>query len=140
LLNEIEAVKNTIGSSKGQNLITINDSLLLIKLIAPLAPFIAEELFQALHLAQGVTEPSSIHLTEWPTWNEQLAAESTLIIPVQVNGKVRSQLEVEAHLSQDKNQVLALAKNDAKVQPWLAAGTISKEIYVPGKIVNFVVI
>ena len=96
-------------------------------LLAPFAPHIAEEAWHDL----GGTE--SVFKAGWPKYDEELIKEDVLKIPVQVNGKVRTVLEVEADA--DKDTVLSLAKEKLGDK----AANIVKEIYVPGKIVNFVV-
>lgn len=138
LLNTIESVQKTALTQKTEFMST-ESAVLLVKTIAPLAPFLAEELYQVL---QGTSKPSakdSVHKATWPVWDEQLAVEDLLIIPVQINGKVRAQLELNAAVAADKNEVLSLAKTNDKVQQWLDGKPVIKEIYVPGKIVNLVV-
>lgn len=138
LVNVIEKAQSKItGSSKNKSPITISDALLLVKILAPFAPFIAEELFQAA--AAGDQASDSIHQQEWPATKPDLAREESLQIPVQVNGKVRAQLVVDASQVNEKSVVLELAQALPSMERWLSAGKISKEIYVPGKIINFVV-
>lgn len=99
-------------------------------LLAPMAPHAAEELWEFLGHKQTLTyEP-------WPNFREELAKDDMITVAVQVNGKLRATLEVELDITQE--DMLAKAKADANVAKHLT-GTIVKEIYVPGKIVNFVV-
>ncbi len=99
-------------------------------LLAPMAPHMGEELWSLLGHSKTLTyEP-------WPQFDDALAKDDTITIAIQVNGKLRATLEVEPTISQV--EILALAKADENVTKHLA-GTILKEIYVPGKIVNFVV-
>ena len=72
----------------------------------------------------------------WPQYDEDLLAESTIEVPVQINGKVRSKVHVPADA--DQAAVLAAAKADAKIAEQLAGKAIVKEVYVPGRLVNFV--
>ncbi|HIU87886.1 MAG TPA: leucine--tRNA ligase [Candidatus Avilachnospira avistercoris] len=95
-------------------------------LLAPFAPHIAEEAWHDL----GGTE--SVFKAGWPKYDEELTKDDMLKIPVQLNGKVKAVVEVEA--GADKDTVLRLAKEALGDR---AAGIV-KEIYVPGKIVNFV--
>ena len=100
-------------------------------MLAPFAPHLAEELWQRLGHAQSLArEP-------WPTLDESKLIEDTLELPVQVNGKLRGKVTVPANSSQD--QVLAAAESNEAVKPWLAGKTITKRIYVPGKLISFVV-
>lgn len=99
-------------------------------LLAPMAPHMGEELWEILGGKKTLTYET------WPKFDEALAKDDTITVAVQVNGKLRATLEVEPAITQE--EILAMAKNDENVSKHLA-GTIVKEIYVPGKIVNFVV-
>jgi leucyl-tRNA synthetase len=103
----------------------------LLQLLAPFAPHITEELWQQLG-RQG-----SIHTSDWPIHDEQYLTSDTMTIVVQVNGKLRSQLQLPADA--DEAQVLAAASSDPKVQAALADQPIKKRIYIPKKLVNFVI-
>ncbi|HHT81243.1 MAG: leucine--tRNA ligase [Sphaerochaeta sp.] len=103
----------------------------LIKLLGPYVPHIAEELWElAGH------EPTLANVP-WPTYDEKLTIDSEVQIILQVNGKVRSKSLQEKGLS--KAEMLALAKDDERVQRWIEGKTIVKEIVVPDKLVNLVV-
>lgn len=99
-------------------------------LLNPFAPHITEELWEQLSFGGVVTDQ------KWPVWEAEKCRDNTVEIVLQVMGKVRSRLTIAAGLGQD--EVLALAKADAKIAAALAGKTILKEIYVPGKLVNFV--
>ena len=73
----------------------------------------------------------------WPIYDESKLIESTIEIPVQVNGKLRGKISVDANATDD--MILSTARSDASVKPWLDGKTIKKELYVPKKMVNFVV-
>lgn len=103
----------------------------LLQLLAPFAPHIAEELWQELG------NKGSIHTSEWPTWDESLLVSDTMTIVVQVNGKVRSQLVITTDSTEQA--VTSAAKADKKVAGYLDGKDIKKTIYVPGRLVNFVV-
>ena len=97
-------------------------------LLAPFAPHLAEEAWHDL----GGTE--SVFKAGWPSYEEEMIKEDVIKIPVQVNGKVKTVLEVAADT--DKDKVIELAKEALSGR---ISGSFVKEIYVPGKIVNFVV-
>ena len=99
-----------------------------VQLIAPFAPHVAEELWGKL----GGTD--SVFLQPWPVYDEKLMAEDTVEIAVQVNGKVRGTLAIAKDAQKDDVLSDAKALLGDKV-----SGTIVKEVYVPGKIVNIVV-
>ena len=78
-----------------------------------------------------------LSLSEWASYDESKTVDKTIEIALQVNGKLRGTLEIDADAS--KYDVLAAAKADARVLAQTEGKTIVKEIYVPGKIVNIVV-
>ncbi|HEX7018245.1 MAG TPA: leucine--tRNA ligase [Patescibacteria group bacterium] len=133
-VNEWEAALKTSSADKlGHEELTS-----FIKLLAPFAPFLADELYHQV-ADSSKSSASSVHLSEWPQWNEELAQEEAVMIPIQINGKVRTQIEVKTDSVGDKNAILAEAKSTQIVQKWIEGKEIVKEIYVPGKIVNVVV-
>ncbi|HVI60961.1 MAG TPA: leucine--tRNA ligase, partial [Candidatus Saccharimonadales bacterium] len=103
----------------------------LLQLLAPFAPHITEELWQQL----GHTE--SIHLSQWPKYEEKYLVQDTVTVVIQVNGKLRGEIEVAA--GADEATVVAAAKAHDRAAAYLDGQDIRKTIYVPGKLVNFVV-
>ena len=102
----------------------------LVKMVAPLAPHIAEELWARLgHTATVTYEP-------FPVADAALLVADEVEYPVQVNGKVRSRITVAADADNDTVQALALA--DEKVQAALGGGAPKKIIVIPGRMVNIV--
>ena len=102
----------------------------LVLLLAPFAPHIAEELWQALgHQTTLAYEP-------WPTYDEAAIREDTVEIPVQINGKLRGRIQVPADT--DKAALESAARSDAKIAELLAGKTVLKAVVVPGRMVNFV--
>ena len=103
----------------------------LVLLLSPYAPHIAEELWSILgHTNTLAYEP-------WPTFSEEAIAESHVVVPVQVNGKIRSKLTLPADADAAATEAAALS--DERVKPWLEGKTLVKKIVVPGKMVNLVV-
>ncbi|HOV33879.1 MAG TPA: leucine--tRNA ligase, partial [Candidatus Hydrogenedens sp.] len=102
-----------------------------ILILSPFAPHIAEEIWQRLgHQKTLAYEP-------WPQYDINLIKEDTIEIPIQVNGKLRGKITISITLS-DK-EILEQARCEEKILPYLQGKQIIKEIYVPGKLVNFVV-
>lgn len=103
----------------------------LVQLIAPFAPFLAEELWA--HLGQA----GSVHTSVFPVVDEKWLVSNTVLYPVCVNGKKRSELILPAGTS---NEVIEQeAKGLPDVKKWLEGETIKKVVIVPGKMVNIVI-
>jgi leucyl-tRNA synthetase len=127
-VNELMKLKDTpVASTEDWREATRTLALML----APSAPHIAEELWHQMGY------DFSIHNESWPAWNEELAAADVIEIPVQVNGKVRGRITIPA--TADAAAAIATARADDNVSRYLSEGTVSKEIYVPGRLVNLVV-
>jgi leucyl-tRNA synthetase len=77
-------------------------------MLAPLAPFVAEELWREV-----LGEPESVHLAAWPTFEAGLARRETVVLVVQVDGKVRDRIEVAADTPEERCRELALASDNA---------------------------
>jgi leucyl-tRNA synthetase len=109
------------------------DAAKFLKLLALFAPYLSEELWFRLG------KEFSIHQQRWPDYDADLARGELVTVVVQVNGKLRARLELERKTAKDKKAVLSLAKKHERVQQYIAGKKISKEIFVPGKLVNLVV-
>jgi leucyl-tRNA synthetase len=100
-------------------------------LVSPFAPHVAEELWQHLgHSASLAYEP-------WPAWDEALAVDDVIELPVQVNGKVRARVQLARDASEADARAAALAADGIAAR--LAGQTVRKFVYVPGQVVNLVV-
>jgi len=102
----------------------------LVQLVSPFAPHIAEELWERLGHQRGVFESG------WPAYDEALAAEQTIELVVQVNGKVRGRLRVPPDITKD--DALAAALGDETIARFVS-GTPKKVVFVPGRLINIVV-
>lgn len=103
----------------------------LVALMAPFAPHIADELWQQL----GHTD--TVHIGSWPMFDDQYLVSDTMLIVVQVNGKLRANITLPATASEE--EIVTSAKADEHVATYIAGKEIKKTVYVPGKLVNFVV-
>jgi leucyl-tRNA synthetase len=104
---------------------------ILLLLLAPACPHIAEELWQR------TGHEYSIHNQSWPRWDEALARDEEVTLVVQVNGKVRDRVAVSASISEDEAR--KLASEQPRVKTYLEGKEIVNIIYVPGRLVNLVV-
>jgi leucyl-tRNA synthetase len=103
----------------------------LLKLLAPIAPHLAEELWQQMG---GV---GSVHVQTWPTYNPMALQADTVEIVVQINGKVRDKFPVASGLP--KEDLEAMARQRPKVLQHIGEQQVVKVIVVPDKLVNLVV-
>ena len=101
-----------------------------VLVLAPVAPHITHELWQALGYTTAVVD------AEWPVADENLMKQDSIELVVQVNGKLRSRIQADAEADRDQLEALALA--DDNVQRFIEDKTIRKVVVVPGKLVNVV--
>lgn len=103
-------------------------------LLAPFAPHLAEEIW-----VEVLGQPFSIHKAEWPKYDESLITSDMVTVIVQVNGKLRGTLILNSNQSKSKEEIEKLARKDENVAKWLKDKKIIRTVFVPGKLVNFVV-
>ncbi len=126
LVNELYAREAGLG---GEALGEVLPALALM--LAPFAPYLAEQMWEEL----GRTGP--VFKQAWPSYDEALAAEDSIEIPLQVNGKLRGRLHVAAGTAKETLEKMAL--EDAKLRPYLEGKTVVRVVVVPDKLVNIVV-
>lgn len=126
LLNELYAAEANLSSASLNELCST-----LVLMLAPFAPFVAQELWETL----GHSGP--VFREQWPTYNPELAKEESAELPVQVNGKLRGHVRAPFGTSKDELERLGLACE--KVKPFLEGKTVAKIIVVPDKLINIVV-
>lgn len=137
LLNQMREESEITLSSGGKGYsykqVPISDRQMkdILKLLAPFAPHITEELWYELG------ETQSIHLSDWPTYNEALIIDDEITIGVQINGKARGEVTVSENM--DDDSVFNRALENEKIAYHLKNKNIIKKIYVKGRIINFVV-
>lgn len=124
LLNELEHSNQKAQVSK-------SDFDIFLKLLAPFAPHMTEELWHEM----GHKE--SIHLQKWPTFDASKIVETETTITIQINGKMRALLKIKKDATEEI--VEKTAQNLPEIQKWLANQSIKKTIFVPNKILNFVI-
>lgn len=124
-LNSLEDIKAS-GVEIGKN--NFED---FVKILAPFAPHIAEEIWMTI-----LGHKKSVHLEKWPGYDPALIIESAISLPIQVNGKVRDVIAILKNDSEEKVKNMARASN--KVKAHIGQSEIVKIVYVPGKILNIV--
>ena len=118
--NAMQAIAKTAGGLDKETIETM------AILLAPFAPHIAEEIYELM----GNKE--SVFHQQWPQYDESKLKSDTVEIAIQVNGKLKGNMSIDVNM--DKESILAQAKEKVKID-----GEVKKSIYVPGRIVNFVV-
>ena len=108
-----------------------DDLVALVKLVAPFAPHISDELWEKLG------EKGFLIDAPWPTWDEALTVDQVVTVVVQVNGKLRADFTAQRDATQELLKETALSLD--KVKQYIEQGTIRKVIVIPGKLVNIVV-
>ena len=126
LVNEIYRLSSeaSISASLKEAIKTV------VILLSPLIPHIAEEMWERLGNKESILE------TKWPTYDSGLIKEETIIYVIQINGKVRSKIQLPADI--DKKGLKESVLNDEKIKSWIAGRAIKKFIIVPKKLVNIV--
>ena len=127
----IAALMTLLNELAAKGSVTKEELRTFIILLNPFAPHITEEMYEALGF-EGM-----LNQQKWVTYDEKLCVEDTVEIVVQINGKLKSKLNISADASKD--EMLSAAKSDEKVSAALEGANIVKEIVVSGKLVNFVV-
>ena len=103
----------------------------LILLLSPFTPHFCDELWSVLNFKETVLE------NVWPACDITATTDDHINIAIQVNGKLRGDIDVAAEL--DQNEIIAIAKKHPKIAKYLENTSIKKEIYIPKKLINFVV-
>ncbi|MFQ3613118.1 MAG: leucine--tRNA ligase [Cyanobacteriota bacterium] len=131
-ISELMKLSNALNDSGIPNSPVYADGIrTLVLLMAPFAPHIAEELWQELGGAD------SVHQQTWPSYDPAALIADTVTIVIQINGKLRGSFEAPSGVTQEEQEQLALATEEA--QKYLEGSPPKKVIVVPKKLVNFVV-
>ncbi|MFH0819738.1 MAG: leucine--tRNA ligase [bacterium] len=127
IMEYINALQDCLAAKKeiGQDAV-----LVLAKILAPFAPYLAEELWHELGNKKSIFQES------WPSYDAKIIAEEKITLVIQINGKLRDRLEVERGLPQKEAEELALSQ--AKIKSFLAGREIKKIIFVRDKLINIV--
>ena len=122
----------TVTAERVETLSVVREAIeALVLMVSPFAPHTAEELWERLGHAGGLIQAS------WPAYDAEAAKAETVVVPVQVNGKLRGRITVSPQAGEDELREAALA--DPGVQPYLAGRTVRKVIVAKGKLVSVVV-
>lgn len=117
--------------------ISVDDIRIFLQLCAPFAPHISEEIWAELSPKKFLRSTQSIHLSTWPTYEESYLQESTATVIIQINGKVRDEVNVPIETSEE--DVVKIALEREIVKKWLNGSPVRKIIYIKGRILNLVI-
>jgi leucyl-tRNA synthetase len=116
------------GASVGKDALSV-----LIKLLAPFAPFVSEEIWEKI----SAGDSGSVHLSGWPDYEESFIKENNVVVPVQINGKIRATLEMVRGASE--KEILDAALKNENIIKHLKGAKPSRVVYVGEKMLNIVV-
>ena len=122
---------NSLAKSKAGTKAKVCAAKTLAQLMSPMTPHLSEEIWEKLG------EKNLVSREPWPTVDETMLSDDTITMPIQVNGKLRGQIEVQKDLEPSEIEILALAEEP--VQRALNGASPKKIIVVPGRIVNVVI-
>lgn len=128
-ISKMMEMANSLVSSKA---LSNSDKYIINIMISPFAPHLGEEIWNSI-----LNETDSIFNANWPDYDNELIVDDDFKIAVQVNGKLRGSLLISKNSTKD--QIFSMSKDIENVSRHLDGGELVKEIYVPGKIVNFVI-
>ena len=112
-----------------------------IRVVAPLAPFLAEELYQRylkLNATQAAPQQWSVHQAVWPVADSSLAKEESIILPIQIGGKLRATLTLSADNTFSEAEVVERALMLPDVQKWVTKASLKRAVYIHNKILSLV--
>ena len=122
---------NSLAKSKAGTKAKLSAAKTLAQLMSPMTPHLSEEIWEKLG------EKNLVSREPWPTVDENLLSDDTITMPIQVNGKLRGQIEVQKDLEPSEIEILALAEET--VQRAINGASPKKVVVVPGRIVNVVI-
>jgi leucyl-tRNA synthetase len=120
---------------RAENL-SLDDCISFLKLVSVFAPYVTDELYQQVKTNRS--EFASIHQTSWPQYNPDFCIDETVSMALQVNGKLRGSFSVKTNASND--EVLAIVSTMPEYEKWTTGKTIQKNIIIPNKIINVIVL
>ncbi len=127
----ISSLMELLNALEKKETVSLETARTFAKLLSPVAPHLADELWEALK-GEGFAVDQG-----WPTFDPALLCSDTMTLAVQVNGKLRGDINISSTAT--KEEIILAAKEVENVKKYLDGSTIKKEIYVPSKLVSFVI-
>lgn len=117
--------------AEDKQVLSKKDTEIFLRLLSPLTPHLAEELWEKMGYKK------SVFLESWPEYNKKLINQETWQLIIQINGKVRDKIEVKQGISEKEVKEIALSQD--KIKQWLDSQKPKKIIYIPNRLINIVV-
>jgi leucyl-tRNA synthetase len=130
LVNQVYDVLGAGGRGPGTDAVVAEAVENIVILLSPLVPHIGEEMWHALG------KSGSIFRSKWPSYDKEIIVEKVVTIPIQINGRLRSKIEVRFDISEEDLKKAVLS--DPKAKSWIADKNVKDLIVIPGKLVNVV--
>ncbi|MDD4610755.1 MAG: leucine--tRNA ligase [Patescibacteria group bacterium] len=127
----ISALMILVNALEKEDKLSASSFELLVKILSPFAPHLCEEIWSQLGHKESIFKES------WPKYDPELARDEKIELVLQVNGKVRDRVEVDAEISEA--EAIKLARESEQIKKWTQNKEIIKEVFVKGKLVNIVV-
>ncbi len=126
----VSSLMSLVNEMEKEESIRIENWKMFLKLLAPFVPHLVEELWSQI-------SSHSIFQEKWPKYNKKLIEEEKFELVIQINGKVRDKIEVPIEISEEEAKNLAQERE--KIKKYLADKKIKKVIFIPKKLINFVI-
>ena len=131
----VAALMEALNKIEEENLVLTKQEMeITIKLMAPFAPYLAEELWTNV-----LGNSFSVHQQGWPTYDEGKLEEKMRTIIVQINGRTRGKIDIESDKANVKDAVILAVKREEKIKKYLSGQKIEKVVFLPGRLINFVI-
>ncbi|MBI2057556.1 MAG: leucine--tRNA ligase [Candidatus Yanofskybacteria bacterium] len=127
-VSELMKLLNKMEESGGSK----KDKIIFLKLLAPFAPHLAEEIWFTL-----LKQKKSIHLENWPKYDEKFLKQEKIDLIIQINGRVKGVLKIARGVSEEETKTMAMSSE--KVKPHLLGKTLKRVIFIPDRLINLVV-
>lgn len=132
----VSALMVLVNKMNKRSSVSLANFKILLKLLAPMAPHISEELWDQLGIDNSGPD-SSIFSQKWPQYDPQLIKPSEITLVIQINGKVRDKVKVDPQISKEEARKVALSR--PKVKKWIQDKKIKRIVFVPQKLINIVI-
>jgi len=130
----IAALMEFLNHWSKKGVLSKKDAASFLKLLAPFVPHISEEIWVAF-----LGKKPSIHQQNWPKYEPKLAEEKMITIIVQINGKLRAKLAVDAGKGRKQKEIESLALENEKIKKYLQGKKVKRIVFIPARLINFVV-